>query len=301
VNRLLSEKGFDAMTVDEVAAEVGIAKASLYKHFNSKEELACAAMVQAMQKAQAFLENLDQQTGADLSQATPNASSSLALNKLMATTRWTLELKLAGQMPTLPSQNSRVRAPLMASRPMRPGGKAALLHNLLQTNDPNDTFLANEPTAHRAELVARVVPKAKIVSFDGRDWESFGEKFDRILIDAPCSGLGALRRRPEARWRRSLNDLKELLPLQRELIDSAYEMLNPGGIIGFATCSPLLAETKSQVLDAKYRHKNLEILDISKYSPAGSTGVNPDGSLQLWTHLDGSDSMFMALLQKPSE
>jgi len=121
VNRLLSEKGFDAMTVDEVAAEVGIAKASLYKHFNSKEELACAAMVQAMQKAQAFLENLDQQTGADLSQATPNASSSLALNKLMATTRWTLELKLAGQMPTLPSQNSSLRATLMASRPYMDG------------------------------------------------------------------------------------------------------------------------------------------------------------------------------------
>jgi 16S rRNA (cytosine967-C5)-methyltransferase len=180
-----------------------------------------------------------------------------------------------------------------------PGGKAALLNNLLQTNNPKDSFLANEPTAHRADLVARVVPKEKIISFDGRDWESFGEKFDRILIDAPCSGLGALRRRPEARWRRSLNDLKELLPLQRDLIDSAYEMLNPGGIIGFATCSPLLAETKSQVLDAKYRHKGLEILDISKFSPAGSTGVNPDGSLQLWTHLDGSDSMFMALLQKP--
>ena len=182
-----------------------------------------------------------------------------------------------------------------------PGGKAALLHNLLQTNDPKDFFLANEPTTHRADLVARVIPREKIVSFDGRDWEKFGEKFDRILIDAPCSGLGALRRRPEARWRRSLNDLKELLPLQRDLIDSAYEMLSPGGIIGFATCSPLLAETKSQVLDAKYRHKDLEILDISKFSPAGSTGVNSDGSLQLWTHLDGSDSMFMALLQKPSQ
>ena len=112
--------------------------------------------------------------------------------------------------------------------------------------------------------------------------------------------MGALRRRPEARWRRSLNDLKELLPLQRDLIDSAYEMLNPGGIIGFATCSPLLAETKSQILDAKYRHKDLQILDITGFSPAGATGVNADGTMQLWTHLDGSDSMFMALLQKSS-
>ena len=117
VNRLLSEKGFDAMTVDEVAAEVGIAKASLYKHFNSKEELACAAMVLAMQKAQAFLENLDQQTQIEL----VNASQSAALNKLMATTRWTLQLKLAGEMPTLPSQNSSLRATLMASRPYMDG------------------------------------------------------------------------------------------------------------------------------------------------------------------------------------
>jgi len=114
VNRLLSEKGFDAMTVDEVAAEVGIAKASLYKHFSSKEELACAAMVQAMQKAQAFLENLSQTDVTDSTACVP-------LNKLMATTRWTLQLKLAGEMPTLPSHNSTLRATLMASRPYMDG------------------------------------------------------------------------------------------------------------------------------------------------------------------------------------
>jgi AcrR family transcriptional regulator len=124
VNRLLSEKGFDAMTVDEVAAEVGIAKASLYKHFSSKEELACAAMVQAMQKAQAFLENLDQQ----IAPADPHAAGvpstskgAVAMNKLMATTRWTLQLKMAGEMPTLPSHNSSLRATLMASRPYMDG------------------------------------------------------------------------------------------------------------------------------------------------------------------------------------
>ena len=114
VNRLLSEKGFDAMTVDEVAAEVGIAKASLYKHFSSKEELACAAMVQAMQKAEAFLDNLSQSKD---SEETP----CVALNHLMATTRWILQLKLAGEMPTLPSQNSTLRATLMASRPYMDG------------------------------------------------------------------------------------------------------------------------------------------------------------------------------------
>ena len=121
VNRLLSEKGFDAMTVDEVAAEVGIAKASLYKHFNSKEDLACAAMVLAMQKAQTFLENLDTQAETEITNAASNTTSGSALNKLMATTRWTLQLKLAGEMPTLPSQNSSLRATLMASRPYMDG------------------------------------------------------------------------------------------------------------------------------------------------------------------------------------
>lgn len=114
VNRLLSEKGFDAMTVDEVAAEVGIAKASLYKHFNSKEELACAAMVQAMQKAEAFLLDLNQSEA-------KGPTSCVAMNKLMATARWVLQLKLAGEMPSLPSQNSTLRASLMASKPYMDG------------------------------------------------------------------------------------------------------------------------------------------------------------------------------------
>ncbi|HYF43129.1 MAG TPA: TetR/AcrR family transcriptional regulator [Ramlibacter sp.] len=102
VNRLLAEKGFDAMTVDEVAAAVGIAKASLYKHFPSKEDLAAAAMVRMMQRAQSFLAGLDP--------ALP------PLDKLRAVVRWTLQTQLAGQMPSLPSQNSSLRAALMASR-----------------------------------------------------------------------------------------------------------------------------------------------------------------------------------------
>ncbi|WP_396442013.1 TetR/AcrR family transcriptional regulator [Limnohabitans sp.] len=102
VNRLLSEKGFDAMTVDEVAAEVGIAKASLYKHFTSKEELACAAMVTAMRRAQEVIQSTE--------------SSLPPLDKLKAVTRWTMTLKLQGLMPSLPSQNSRLRATLMASK-----------------------------------------------------------------------------------------------------------------------------------------------------------------------------------------
>jgi AcrR family transcriptional regulator len=102
VNRLLAEKGFEAMTVDEVAAKVGIAKASLYKHFPSKEDLAAAAMVRVMVRAQDFLKLLP--------------ANARALDQLRAVVRWTMELKLHGEMPSLPSQNSSLRATLMASR-----------------------------------------------------------------------------------------------------------------------------------------------------------------------------------------
>ncbi|MBX3585279.1 MAG: TetR/AcrR family transcriptional regulator [Ramlibacter sp.] len=102
VNRLLAEKGFDAMTVDEVAASVGIAKASLYKHFPSKEDLAAAAMVRVMRRAQDFL------AGVSLELA--------PLERLRAVARWTMEVQLAGEMPSLPSQNSSLRAALMGSK-----------------------------------------------------------------------------------------------------------------------------------------------------------------------------------------
>lgn len=102
VNRLLSEKGFDAMTVDEVAARVGIAKASLYKHFPSKEDLAAAAMVRVMRQAQSFCAALP--------------DSAPPLDNLRAVTRWTMGLKLAGDMPSLPSQNSTLRATLIQNR-----------------------------------------------------------------------------------------------------------------------------------------------------------------------------------------
>jgi len=101
VNRLLAEKGFDLMTVDEVAADVGIAKASLYKHFASKEALAAAAMVRVLRKA------------ADIVEAQPAAAP--AIDKLKAVTRWALDVQLAGEMPTLPSQNSSLRAELLGS------------------------------------------------------------------------------------------------------------------------------------------------------------------------------------------
>ncbi|QHE88709.1 helix-turn-helix transcriptional regulator [Hydrogenophaga sp. BPS33] len=105
VNRLLAEKGFEAMTVDEVAAEVGIAKASLYKHFPSKEDLAAAAMVRVMDRARAFLDQLaSEQAGA------------APIDQLKAVARWTMEVQLAGEMPSLPSENSSLRAALNTNK-----------------------------------------------------------------------------------------------------------------------------------------------------------------------------------------
>ncbi len=102
VNRMLANKGFDAMTVDEVAAEVGVAKASLYKHFPSKEDLATAAMVRVVERARAYLATLP--------------AHATALDQLKAVARWMMRLKLAGEMPNLPSQNSSLRATLMANK-----------------------------------------------------------------------------------------------------------------------------------------------------------------------------------------
>jgi TetR/AcrR family transcriptional regulator, regulator of autoinduction and epiphytic fitness len=102
VNLLLAEKGFEAMTVDEVAANVGIAKASLYKHFPSKEDLAAAAMAHLMGQAQAFLSTLPE--------------TDTPINNLRAVVRWTMSLKLAGEMPSLPSQNSTLRATLVGHK-----------------------------------------------------------------------------------------------------------------------------------------------------------------------------------------
>ena len=113
VNRLLAEKGFDLMTVDEVALDVGIAKASLYKHFSSKEDLAAAAMVRVIGLAQAFLASLP-----------PNAPP---LAQLKAIARWMLQVQLKGEMPSLPSQNSTLRANLMANK--------AYLDGLMQISD----------------------------------------------------------------------------------------------------------------------------------------------------------------------
>jgi len=176
-----------------------------------------------------------------------------------------------------------------------PGGKAALLSSIAKQRTIQ--FVANESSPVRAELVKQVVHGARVLVGDGRLIGDGQEKFDAILIDAPCTGLGALRRRPEVRWRRSLQDLRSLTQLQRELIESGIKALAPRGILGYATCSPHLAETTVQVADILRTHPELEQVSVVPYLPAGLAGAERNGALALWTHKHGTDAMYLAIFR----
>jgi 16S rRNA (cytosine967-C5)-methyltransferase len=179
-----------------------------------------------------------------------------------------------------------------------PGGKAALLSAIAQ--ETGHEFTANEVSEPRAELVRQVVAKARVWVGDGRDIASHEESFDAILADVPCTGLGALRRRPEVRWRRKVTDLRELTQIQRELSSSAISVLNAGGFFAYATCSPHFAETSVAVVDILKAHTDLEQIDIADYLPTGLEGALRGKSLSLWTHRHQSDAMFMAVFRKKS-
>ena len=178
-----------------------------------------------------------------------------------------------------------------------PGGKTALLAAIGQAAGVDGLGVtAVEPAPHRAELVAentRGLP-VEVVGVDGRE-SGLRPGFDRVLVDAPCTGLGALRRRPEARWRRQPGDVPQLAKLQRELLASAIQLTRPGGVVLYATCSPHLAETVGVVADALRRHQ-VEAIDARPlFEPADRLGRGL--YVQLWPHRHGTDAMFAAALQ----
>ena len=177
-----------------------------------------------------------------------------------------------------------------------PGGKAALLSSLAK--ESGKKFTANEISAPRAKLVEQVIGGARLLVGDGRDIAALGEKYGAILADVPCTGLGALRRRPEVRWRRTVADLRELTQLQRELSDAAISVLEDGGFFGYATCSPHLAETSIAVSDILRKHPELELVDLQPYLPAELKSAMRDKSLSLWTHRHETDAMFLAVFRK---
>ncbi|MGA0189007.1 MAG: transcription antitermination factor NusB [Candidatus Nanopelagicaceae bacterium] len=170
-----------------------------------------------------------------------------------------------------------------------PGGKAAYLSALLKRD--GGFLLANEISSERAKLISQVSHHGKVNVSDGRYMPDELGKFDRILLDAPCTGIGALRRRPEVRWRRSLQDLKNLTALQSELLESATRLLSPGGIIAYVTCSSHQAETKFQIRSFLKQHSNFTRIPVNDHR------ADIDGDLQLWPHRDGTDAMFLSLLR----
>lgn len=177
-----------------------------------------------------------------------------------------------------------------------PGGKAALLSHIVALTERD--FVANEISEPRAKLVKNVIGKFGVIVGDGREIATHGRTFDAILADVPCTGLGALRRRPEVRWRRTIKDLAPLLQLQLELSDAAISVLNIGGVFGYATCSPHFAETTGQVKQILKKHPELELLDVSTYLPNNLLLATREDTMSLWGHKHGTDSMFLALFKK---
>jgi len=177
-----------------------------------------------------------------------------------------------------------------------PGGKTALLAAIAVQQGAGVT--AVEPNSRRAEMVEENTRglAVAVLRADGREPPLEAGGFDRVLVDAPCTGLGALRRRPEARWRRTPADVAPLAKLQRELLASAIRLVRPGGVVLYATCSPHLAETVGVVSDA-LRRQPVTALDTRElFAPAADLGPGPH--VQLWPHRHGTDAMFAVVLRK---
>nr|WP_051110553.1 transcription antitermination factor NusB [Longispora albida] len=182
-----------------------------------------------------------------------------------------------------------------------PGGKAGLLGSIAAGRQAD--VLAVEVTEHRAHLVEKATRGLPVwvKHADGRtvgeDPDLVEEGFDRVLVDAPCTGLGALRRRPEARWRRQPSDLPALGKLQRELLAAALRAVRPGGVVGYVTCSPHVTETRMTVLETLRRSPvPAELLDAREWLPGDLPHLGE--MVQLWPHRHGTDAMFLAILRR---
>jgi 16S rRNA (cytosine967-C5)-methyltransferase len=179
-----------------------------------------------------------------------------------------------------------------------PGGKAALLAGLATLRGAR--LLAVERQPHRARLVAHAVgDTAGVVVADSTSAAWSPASFDRVLVDVPCSGLGALRRRPEARWRRTPGDVETLRPHQVALLQSGLAAVRPGGIIAYVTCSPHRLETRAAVDEATAGRGDIERIDVRPFLPGVDLlGDGPD--VQLWPHRHGTDAMYICLLRRVS-
>lgn len=182
-----------------------------------------------------------------------------------------------------------------------PGGKSAILQAGIA---PHGGVLdCMEPIPQRAEMVRRALTadsETHIIVDYGQN--ALAESYDAVLLDSPCSGLGSVRRKPESRWRKQPSQLPQLTKLQGELLQAGIVALKPGGILLYSTCSPLIAETNTQIRIALDQNPGLELVDakevIRKLSPELALNENRK-TVQLWTHEHATDAMFMAILRKP--
>jgi 16S rRNA (cytosine967-C5)-methyltransferase len=158
-------------------------------------------------------------------------------------------------------------------------------------------LLANELHLHRAALVAANLVKygSAVVQSDAVKPPWLPGSFTRVLADVPCTGLGALRRRPDARWRKTPADLKGLVPLQRSLLESALNSVANGGVVAYVTCSPHPAETTEVVFSLS--RSDMRLLNACEYLPEVPNAQNGP-FVQLWPHRHGTDAMFLALIRK---
>jgi 16S rRNA (cytosine967-C5)-methyltransferase len=188
-----------------------------------------------------------------------------------------------------------------------PGGKAGLLAAL--ASERGALLVANDRLPVRAGLVRRTLTSddegtpapgtAGVVAADGTLAPYRSGVFDRILVDAPCTGLGALRRRPEARWRRKPDDLLTLIMLQRQLLRSALDLVRPGGVVLYATCSPVISETANVVTSVNGARIDAELVDLGpQFAGVPRSEGSVPGTIQLWPHRHGTDAMFMALFRR---
>jgi 16S rRNA (cytosine967-C5)-methyltransferase len=184
-----------------------------------------------------------------------------------------------------------------------PGGKAALWAGL--AGERGAAVLANERLPHRARLVRQALRGdgglaegvRGVVCADGTRPPWPPGSFDRVIADVPCTGMGALRRRPEARWRRSPDDVDTLVPLQRALLHAALDACRPGGVVGYVTCSPHPAETTGVVAAVLGERGDVVGEDARALLP-GVPDLGGGPSVQLWPHRHGTDAMFLALLRR---
>jgi 16S rRNA (cytosine967-C5)-methyltransferase len=183
-----------------------------------------------------------------------------------------------------------------------PGGKARVLAGLAAQRGAR--LLAADLRQHRARLVREAVSvtgAAGVVAADAGAPPWLAGAFDRVLIDVPCSGLGALRRRPEARWRKSPADVTGLGALQRRLLAAAIDAARPGGMIAYITCSPHVAETREVVADVLAGRGDVRLLDAPAWLPEvpdlACPGPEPRYA-QFWPHRHGTDAIFLALLRR---